>query len=79
MARDIDKLNGILRKRSSTPTTGVVKAVNSSTVVVSTSKGPIEAATAGPVTYRKGDRVRLSDGVVIGRVSNSLGLPVYYV
>ncbi len=80
MARDVDKLGKLLGKRTSTATVGVVQAVQGERLRVRTSTGVKYVAKTGSSSYRKGDKVSISGGMVTGKVKAVSGYtPVYVV
>ena len=64
---------------STSPVSGTVSSVKSGTMYVVTDKGPVEVPIAGSTFYKDGDRVRIINGVVVGKIRDVSDLPVYRV
>ena len=79
MAKEVEKIGELLKKRVLTPTNGVVQSVTGNKMIVSTSKGSITGTRAGTDIYRVGDRVSLLEGVVTGKITSGSGTTVYLV
>lgn len=65
--------------RGITPVSGTVSSVRDNTILVTTDLGTREVPVTGDTSYREGDKVRLINGVVVGRIRDTSTLPVYYV
>lgn len=58
---------------------GSVVAVTNAGLKISTSMGIIETQGVGAQVYKAGDKVKLENGIVVGKMRSDASRPVYYV
>jgi len=78
MSNPFDMLKKVLVDKTQS-SIGTVSLDKGSVVLIATSLGLTEVPKSGVKSYTSGDSVRIFNGVVVGKVKDDTGLPVYYV
>lgn len=61
------------------PVSGEVIAVSGAVATVRTQRGVVQAAVGAGILLQAGDRVKLQDDAVLGKIKNESELPVHIV
>ena len=76
---EVERMKSTLQRRTVAPTRGTVQEIRNGQLVVRSSKGAIITVSAGDGTYGVGDRVVMSSGIVVEKITTGTGKTVYLV
>lgn len=76
---DVERVRQIFQKKQRKPKSGTVMSVQGGQLVIRTTRGTVLSVAAGEGAYRQGDRVTLSDNIVVDKITTDDGKTIYVV